>query len=319
MPSSITHLNWIDFQQTDKFAESAAKLSETLNTDLDMLRRHTRLLMRARDWERKGHSTSLLLRGDDLDDMLPMLDQHNLIDLQRTFLTESLKRRQRSDTILRFEFGFFGGFLGMAFWAFAVFMSPELITPRRFIYSLSLGQAFGLFTALLALLGSEAPVSYLKRWLSPPVLKLLRIGGCLVISGLAWMVVRWLYLEYPALSDSDRNTVLFGGAGLAFGFILRILFTMPGWLAALITAVATYIPLYVTSDLYWNGRDDLFQPLVHVAFAEPNERIFTVGIPIVLFIAAGANARALWREARSLYQHLRPQPAAAPVTAGQPS
>src|SRR5262249_25569715 len=39
---------------------------EALDTDLDWVRLHTRLLVRAREWESKGRDSSLLLRGRDL-------------------------------------------------------------------------------------------------------------------------------------------------------------------------------------------------------------------------------------------------------------
>src|SRR5690242_8239750 len=116
VPTEISHLNWIYFNTPDVFDQSYRKLVETVDTDLEILRQHTRLLIRAKEWEKKGHSISLLLRGDELEDLVPMLSHPDITDLQRMYLNKSIERDRQMQMLTRFVFGFFGGFLGIGFW-----------------------------------------------------------------------------------------------------------------------------------------------------------------------------------------------------------
>lgn len=58
--------NWIFMRSQDDFETSSQTLVTALDTDLDYVRSHTRLLMRALEWEREGYDPSFLLRGKDL-------------------------------------------------------------------------------------------------------------------------------------------------------------------------------------------------------------------------------------------------------------
>ena len=66
VPKSLRELNWIFFRDSDDFEEATDKLISALDTDLDWVRAHTRLLTRAIEWETKGKNNSFVLRGDDL-------------------------------------------------------------------------------------------------------------------------------------------------------------------------------------------------------------------------------------------------------------
>src|SRR5438874_3925457 len=66
VPAEIAARNWIFFRDADDFDESFATFVHALETDLDWVRAHTRLLLRAREWEARGRDGSLLLRGGDL-------------------------------------------------------------------------------------------------------------------------------------------------------------------------------------------------------------------------------------------------------------
>jgi tetratricopeptide (TPR) repeat protein len=65
-PEALARLNWIFFRESDDFEETTDKLISALDTDLDWVRAHTRLLTRAIEWENKGKNNSFALRGDDL-------------------------------------------------------------------------------------------------------------------------------------------------------------------------------------------------------------------------------------------------------------
>jgi WD40 repeat protein len=68
VPPELASLNWIFFRAEDDFEGSIQTLAETLDTDLDWVKAHTRLLMRAIEWDHHNRSDSFLLRGHDLDD-----------------------------------------------------------------------------------------------------------------------------------------------------------------------------------------------------------------------------------------------------------
>jgi hypothetical protein len=295
-PPEIAAINWVIFKTSDEFDKAVLQLLETFDTDVDAMRQHTRLLVRAREWEKKGHSPSLLLRGEELDELEKMLNRPDLTDLQRAFLSASSQRQRQVQIFWRFALGFLGGFLGMGFWAFSVFNDVMLITPLRLIYTISLGEVFGLFIGLLAVLADELPLR-VRRIVPPPLLLFLRISACLVLGIAAWWVFRWFY-QYYVVTSQDVNAIVFAGVGLATGFIVKILTKLPGWLIALITAVSIYIPMYVTFERFFAGTNQ-FEPLIY--FGNYNQ-IYSVGIPIVIFIALGANAQAIRKEISTLFR-----------------
>ncbi len=67
----IRSLNWLFFNHDADgipivFADAFAALLETIREDHEHKKFHTRMTVWAREWEKKQHSPSLLLRGDDL-------------------------------------------------------------------------------------------------------------------------------------------------------------------------------------------------------------------------------------------------------------
>ena len=70
-PPQLQSLNYIFFYQEPKspgsgFGSGAARLVEALRTDLEWLREHTRLLLRASEWANGDRSESRLLSGSDI-------------------------------------------------------------------------------------------------------------------------------------------------------------------------------------------------------------------------------------------------------------
>jgi WD40 repeat protein len=66
VPETIAGLNWIFLRPEDDFVAGADLLVHALETDLDLVRTHTRVLTRARAWELAGRKPSPLLRGEEL-------------------------------------------------------------------------------------------------------------------------------------------------------------------------------------------------------------------------------------------------------------
>lgn len=66
VPEPLAKLNWVFARETDSFDAATDTLISALDTDLDWVRAHTRLLTRAIEWEAKAKSNSFVLRGEDL-------------------------------------------------------------------------------------------------------------------------------------------------------------------------------------------------------------------------------------------------------------
>jgi hypothetical protein len=65
VPPTLASLNWIDATDGELEA-SAQRIVQALETDLNQVRAHTRLLVRATEWDGRHQPRSLLLRGEEL-------------------------------------------------------------------------------------------------------------------------------------------------------------------------------------------------------------------------------------------------------------
>jgi len=63
-PAVNSH-NWIYFREVDVFDNAFKTLIDSIDTDLSYVREHTRLLVRAREWERNGSGNNFLLTGGE--------------------------------------------------------------------------------------------------------------------------------------------------------------------------------------------------------------------------------------------------------------
>ena len=62
MHPALRKFNWLFFRESDDFDSAFQSLVEAINTDLEYVQAHTRLLVRAVEWEKKQRSQDLLLR-----------------------------------------------------------------------------------------------------------------------------------------------------------------------------------------------------------------------------------------------------------------
>jgi CHASE2 domain-containing sensor protein len=76
-PALSAH-NWLFMRESDSFDGAIARLIEAIDTDLHYVRAHTRLLVRAIEWEEQKRDNSFLLRGKDLADSERWLRQGRL-------------------------------------------------------------------------------------------------------------------------------------------------------------------------------------------------------------------------------------------------
>lgn len=63
---AVKHLNWLIFDNPEKYDAELDALVQTLDQDLFHIKTHTRLLVRAREWMQKSQNKSSLLVGDDV-------------------------------------------------------------------------------------------------------------------------------------------------------------------------------------------------------------------------------------------------------------
>ena len=68
VPEALAALNWIFFHEHDDFDISFQALIKAMNTDLDWVQAHTRMLVRAKEWNNNRRDNSFVLRGRDLQD-----------------------------------------------------------------------------------------------------------------------------------------------------------------------------------------------------------------------------------------------------------
>jgi len=66
IPAMLARLNWVFLRDSDSFDTGVALLLQAIDTDLDWVQAHTRLIVRSREWEARALDASLLLRGADL-------------------------------------------------------------------------------------------------------------------------------------------------------------------------------------------------------------------------------------------------------------
>lgn len=95
--AEIGHLNWIFFDNDEKFDSEFEALIETIETDLVHVKLHTRFLVRARDWEIGGNNPSFLLTGDEIDSAETWLADSadkspEATELHREYITASRER-----------------------------------------------------------------------------------------------------------------------------------------------------------------------------------------------------------------------------------
>ncbi|MCG7951847.1 MAG: toll/interleukin-1 receptor domain-containing protein [Candidatus Thiodiazotropha endolucinida] len=115
VPQQLRKLNWLPFDQSEAFTDGLEKLIETLETDHEWVRRHTRLHIRAREWDTKERNSSYVLRGDDLISAEEWLKQSTLgkqpasTELQKEYIEESrtFATRIRRRTIVVGSIGLF--------------------------------------------------------------------------------------------------------------------------------------------------------------------------------------------------------------------
>ena len=105
MHEKLAATNWVYLRDQDGFDETIPKLVQSINTDLEWVRQHTRLLERSIEWEKKSKNNSYLLSGTDLQEAEHWMSEaatkpnRQVVPVQAEYIHESrliATRRQRS-------------------------------------------------------------------------------------------------------------------------------------------------------------------------------------------------------------------------------
>lgn len=97
-PISIRKLNWISWREQDHDANLPEILISAIDKNLDWIRSHSRLELKASEWNQKEKNRSFLLRGKDLKDALLWVQESSKQDPQATQLQiEYISKSRRAE------------------------------------------------------------------------------------------------------------------------------------------------------------------------------------------------------------------------------
>jgi WD40 repeat protein len=105
MHQKLSSTNWVYMRKEDDFESTVPRLVDSIQTDLDWVNRHTRLLNQAVEWERRNRNNSYLLQGTGLEEAEKWMaeasgnESRQVLPLQAEYIMASRKgaeRRQRS-------------------------------------------------------------------------------------------------------------------------------------------------------------------------------------------------------------------------------
>lgn len=105
MHQKLSSTNWVYLRKEDDFEATVPRLVDSIQTDLDWVNRHTRLLNQAVEWERRDRNNSYLLQGTGLEEAEKWMaeasgnENRQVLPLQAEYIMASRKgaeRRQRS-------------------------------------------------------------------------------------------------------------------------------------------------------------------------------------------------------------------------------
>ncbi len=120
--SAIRSHNWIPFHIEETFEESFQKLINSFSTEPEYLRRHTRLLVRAKDWQNNDRQAGYLIQGEELREFQQFLEDSQTrtpkpTELQYDYILAS----QTAQTRNRIRIAIFSAFAVIALALLALF------------------------------------------------------------------------------------------------------------------------------------------------------------------------------------------------------
>ncbi|MBC1276107.1 TIR domain-containing protein [Nostoc sp. UCD121] len=95
----LAKINYIFFQESNDFEEALQSLLKALDTDLAHVKQHTRIIVRALEWDQKKRNNSYLLEGSELEEAEQWFTQGAgkkplITPLQQEYIGESRKAQK---------------------------------------------------------------------------------------------------------------------------------------------------------------------------------------------------------------------------------
>jgi hypothetical protein len=163
--------------------------------------------------------------------------------------------------------------------------------------SVSIGLTFGMLFSITMIVADEVPQRLRGFW------TWWARGLWAAVFGMALGTVTWGLFRFLILYDPDVNwnVAAIGGSGIAAAALVLNLTRLPGVVRTLLTALCLYVPLWWAWDQFWNFETLPVAPIQFYEF----EQVYTWLIPMIVLIALGVNARAVWADLRALSRRLR--------------
>ncbi|HEY9670467.1 MAG TPA: TIR domain-containing protein [Waterburya sp.] len=227
--SALASIQWIDFRYDGDFSVNFSELVRTLDTDREHVKSHTKWSQRVLEWEQRGKTKDLLLRGSEFSIAQQWLldaEQHNrqpaATPLQKEYIRKSrdalfaeIKQDKHQAHILKLMLGLVSaGFvisLGVGVFAFSQWKRAELVEQGQISslsrYSLALSDKARKFDALIEAIRAGRQLQKLYK-VNPAT-------ESLVLTALQTAVYGDEFIERERLAghDNDVNSVSFSPNG----------------------------------------------------------------------------------------------------------
>jgi serine/threonine-protein kinase len=224
------------------------------------------------------------------------------------WLTNSWQRIRSKplQIVWRFALAFIGAALGIGYYVWGTLSSGltglAIFNNQNIALTVSLMLFFGFGFGFLVVLAGEVPerVRGFHPWWARLLLSIV-LG---VLSGLfLFGLYHFMFLSAP-FESIDGWSLVPAALGMTAALALGAVYRLHGWLLAMVMVVATFIPISIGNDGYWNG-EGTFGPLFFRQFDPQTmtvDPLYSLGIPMVILFALGAFGARLYRELRPLFK-----------------
>jgi serine/threonine-protein kinase len=197
--------------------------------------------------------------------------------------------------VWRYIFAFIGGAIPTAAYVWINLsggIGTSIVVQEIYERMVGLGLLFGLLFGFTVTLASELPARLFGFWTWWARALLGALFGGLGMT-LAWGLYNFLLLRdpYPVW-----EVMAYAGIGAAAAFAIQAVFRLPGIVMTAITFLGLYLPLFYVWHVYYN---DFTLPVSIVYFRDYAE-VFTLLIPMMLWMAAFASLARLVGDLRWL-------------------
>jgi hypothetical protein len=187
----------------------------------------------------------------------------------------------------RYMFALIGGWLAMGFNILQTYRTGPLFTPQLWTNTLALGLMFGFFLGLLVIFAGEFSARLRGFWTWwAQLIYSVTVG--FLLGTLVWAQFHWMYLQRN-FGELYWPVIVFGGVGIAAGFVVTSLFKLRSWSAVPLTALLTYLPVLASWRYYldnWEQNPDM-EPLIY--YLDNYSEVYSVAIPLALLVALGGH------------------------------